>query len=74
MIVEVLAGFFAEQCPFGSTFDLLIFADTTEQRYSKVTKLPHRPQEEWLGTDLLGFARNLDHRFRSFHRLSRRAI
>jgi hypothetical protein len=50
--VEVPTGFFNKQCQFLSTFDLWNFADTTEQRDSKVTKLPHRSQQRRLGTDL----------------------
>jgi hypothetical protein len=51
--VDVFAGFFTKQCPFWITFDILIFAEPTEERYSTITKLSHRSQQGRLGTNLL---------------------
>jgi hypothetical protein len=50
--MEVPTGFIDEECQFFIAFDLLIFADTTEQRDSEVTRLPHRSQQGRFGTDL----------------------
>jgi hypothetical protein len=41
---------------FLSTFDFWRVAEPTEQRYSKVTEISHRPQQGRLGSDLHRFS------------------